>query len=177
MPDLFEAADRAVAGSDELQQFVRGERTAAVPPGALAFVASNLLLLMCWLGVSIAVGAYASREVRPLVTMAIAVGMVPVLCFVPYRVVLGLRSAHRAMAYLTNVLVAACVLAIVATGLRVGFGRVEAFFWCSLVAGVVANRLVRSPGYALCAAFFRAKRAYRIDAEQRRRNVLEHRSV
>jgi hypothetical protein len=174
MTNLVDAADRAVAGSEELQRYVRGERVAATPPGTFAFVAVNLLMLMSWLGISITVGTHVSHAARPVVTLAMAVGMAPVLCLLPYRIVLGIASAHRTMFYLTTALVVGCTLVILELGVRLGLPHVEAFFWLCLGASIMAHRLVRSPGYALCAAFFRARRAYRLELKRRKQQVLGH---
>lgn len=172
MPTLFETADRAVAGSAELQEFIRGERVALIPPGTTAFLAVNMLVLLCWLSIGVIVGMHVPRSDRAMLTLMIVAGLSPAFGIAAYRVVLGSGEAHRGMSRLTILLCILSVLSILSLMWERGIGHVEPFFWVGLASGTLAHRLVRSPSYALFAAFFRAKRAYQRDVDRRRRELL-----
>lgn len=176
MPSLYEAADQAFANSQELQRALLGEHIVAPRPSSLALVGANLLFT---LGAGLEIGArpphLGGLPVAQVVPYIYGALWLVVLSYVlPTLAVLG--GGPQAHCTVTWIAVGYNIAAFVGAVLSVLVFKSDVVTRAAACLGVVCfcggMLLVRSPSYALFAAFMRAKRSLRQQLLARRREVL-----
>ncbi|MDD9946083.1 MAG: hypothetical protein OXU20_33875 [Myxococcales bacterium] len=163
-PSLFDAADAAVRGSEEVQQILRGERVVWLPPGGLSFLFVKVLLIVgtpaLAAGHLLTVHLAGWGHEGMLWLMALAQAGVLSISIPGGLIVTGWRGAHPLMLRVTTGLLVAHVTSVVVAHVTPHEPCYQAVCWGGLAVTALAWRTVRGPSYALCAAVFRAKRAW-----------------
>ncbi|MDD9942009.1 MAG: hypothetical protein OXU20_13270 [Myxococcales bacterium] len=161
---LCDAADAAVRGSEEVQQILRGERVVLLPPGGLSFLFVKILLIAGTIllpgGHLFAVHDAGWGHEGMLWLMALGQAAGSSISIPGGLIVMGWKGAHPLMLRVTTGLLAVHVTSVVVAHVTPHEPGHQAVCWGGLAVMALAWRTVRGPSYALCAAVFRAKRAW-----------------
>jgi hypothetical protein len=154
-------ADKSILENKKIRDAIRGTSAILVAPGHAAYVLTNFMLMLGWMGCSI--GVYGtSGESKTVLVYCLGASLVDVtlVSFIGYQVVSGYPRARRHM-YVYSIGLAVLCTSAVLIALTYGGRAALVVSVGGLLASLVAIRCLSGPSYAMLAAFFRAKRASR----------------
>jgi hypothetical protein len=159
-------ADRIILENPKIRDAVRGRSVMLVVPGHAAYVLTNFMLMVGWMGCSLAVYGL-SGESQMMLVYCLAAGLIDVtlLSFLSYQVISGHPRARRRL-YIYSIGLSAVCVAVSLMSILYGRQAVLVVSFGGTLASLVAVRILSGTGYAMCAAFFRAKRALRESFER-----------
>lgn len=160
-------ADKSILENAKIRDAISGTSVMLVVPGHAAYVLTNFMLMLGWMGGTIAVYGLSAEDQTVLV-YCLAAGLLDasLVTFLGYQVVLGHPGARRRLYIYSIVLSALCIVVLLYSILHSGRAAVLAVAAGGALASLGAVRCLSGTAYAMCAAFFRAKRARRESIER-----------
>lgn len=155
-----EVADEVVASDEKIQQAIKGTIILLIVPGHAAHVGVMLGLILAWMGPSLSAFLMLVRRPQDVVYYFLASAVfVVIVGYCAYALLAGLRRARTRMFRLA---LALSTMGVGVLALAVMRDEQPAIVLAcgGTLAGALASRGIAGASYALCAAFFRAKRAH-----------------